>query len=270
MIRNTKRLGNYARSFDIKEHMIKLKLVHSIKVAATCKNIAENVFGDNKEFIELAYNIGLLHDISRFKQWTKYKTFIDKDSFDHGDYSVHLLFEQDKILDYDINPKWYPYIYIAIKNHNKLKINESELREYCSAQNIDYDLANIMCLMIRDADKLDISRVFIENFKDMDLSITAIPVGYSSEMMSDFKAHHLCDYKNRKTILDFALGYLAFPFDFNFNKSNEIFAQLSEDYSNAIKCRYYHKLSNPEDKTTLIESCNYLIKHFEKFKKLGE
>ena len=35
--------------------------------------------------IELAGLIGLLHDIARFEQFTKYQTFNDRLSFDHGD-----------------------------------------------------------------------------------------------------------------------------------------------------------------------------------------
>ena len=45
--------------------------------------------------IELASLIGLLHDIARFEQYTKYKTFNDLESFDHGDYGVEIL-KKDK------------------------------------------------------------------------------------------------------------------------------------------------------------------------------
>ena len=269
-MKNIRKPGIYSSTFDLNEHMIKLKLTHSIKVAMHCAKIANDVFENNQELTTLAYTIGLLHDISRFEQWTNYKTFIDKESFDHGDYSVDLLFNQNKILDYDIDPKWYPYIYIAIKNHNKLKVNDAELQEFCSAHSADYELAKTLCFMIRDADKLDIARVFITNPDDMDLSKTATPVGYTPEMMQDFKAHHLCDYKYRKTILDFALGYLAFPFDFNFDKSNEIFAESAEAYANSIRTRYYKKLPEAQDRTTLINSCEHLVSQFEKYKKYGE
>lgn len=263
---NTTAFINYVHSFDFDEHMIKLKLVHSIKVAKHCQHIAEDVFSNDKELVELAYNIGLLHDISRFKQWSTYETFIDRESFDHGDYSVDLLFNQNQIENFKIDKKWYPYLYISIKNHNKLKVAKAELKDFCSNYNIDFNLANTLCMMIRDADKLDISRVFIENPNNMDLSKTAIQGGYTKEMMNDFKAHHLCDYKNRKTIVDFALGYLAFPFDLNFKKSNEIFAEQADAYANSIKSRYYHKLNNAEDRTTLVDSCNYLSNYFEQFK----
>ena len=76
--------------------------------------------------------------------------------------------------------------------------------------------------------------------------------------------------KYRKTILDFALGYLAFPFDFNFDKSNEIFAESAEAYANSIRTRYYKKLPEAQDRTTLINSCEHLVSQFEKYKKYGE
>ena len=264
---NNRHFGQYAQQYDVNEHKIKLKLVHSIKTAKLCKNIASSIF-DKPELIDLAYNIGLLHDISRFEQWDTYQTFIDRESFDHGDYSVFLLFDQGLIQNYNINPTLYPYLYIAIKNHNKLQLSEQELDAFCSEFNLNKEIALNLCKIIRDADKLDIIRLLIENPKDMDISPFATQKGYTPEMMNDFKSHHLCDFKNRNSILDFAIGYLAFPFDFNFPISSEIFSSVSEDYANAVNIRYYKQLANPEDKETLSNCCNYLVKQFEVQKNL--
>ena len=266
---NTKTFGKYAQQYGINNHKIKLKLKHSIKVAKLSKEIASKLFSDEK-LVELAYNIGLLHDISRFEQWNSFETFIDRDSFDHGDYSTYLLFEKKLINDFEFDPEFYPYCYIAIKNHNKLQINDELLDKFCEEMNIDKNLAKTFCLIIRDADKLDIARVFVENPSDMDFPTYAQPTGYSPKMMQDFKSHRLCDYKNRRSVVDFALGYLAFPFDFNFDISNVIFARTSEDYANAVKTRYYNSLSNPSDKQTLQESCDYLVEQFKKYKELEQ
>ena len=51
--------------------------------------------------------IGLLHDIARFEQYTKYKTFRDSISIDHGDLGVEILFEEKEIEKYDLDKKYY-------------------------------------------------------------------------------------------------------------------------------------------------------------------
>lgn len=44
-----------------------------------------------KEDIDLAWLIGILHDIGRFEQLRRYQTFFDYRSMDHAKYGVHVL-----------------------------------------------------------------------------------------------------------------------------------------------------------------------------------
>ena len=80
----------YIKNYNPEDKKIALKIAHIERTSHIARKIAENLNLD-KEDIELAELIGLLHDIGRFEQYTQYKTFSDLKSFDHGDYGVKLL-----------------------------------------------------------------------------------------------------------------------------------------------------------------------------------
>ena len=73
----------YVQNYDLNNENIKRKEQHSLRVMAISKKIAEELKLSEKE-IKLATLIGLLHDIGRFEQYTKWKTFSDKISTNHG------------------------------------------------------------------------------------------------------------------------------------------------------------------------------------------
>ena len=96
----------YVRSYDMDDSMIKLKYFHSYRVMNLCRCIAESE-KLNQGDTYLAIVIGLLHDYARFEQWSKYKTFRDVDSVDHGDLACELLFENNEIEKFNIDKKYY-------------------------------------------------------------------------------------------------------------------------------------------------------------------
>ena len=90
----------YVSSFDMNVEAIDMKYNHTLRVVACANRITANVEDSNIKRLSL---IGaLLHDISRFKQWTEYKTFDDNKSFDHGDEGGKILFDEGEILNYNI------------------------------------------------------------------------------------------------------------------------------------------------------------------------
>ena len=135
---------NYVETYDMNEVAITRKYYHSLRVMDFCKFIAaENNFS-NKD-MEISILVGLLHDYARFEQWTKYKTFSDLDSIDHGDLAVEKLFDNNEIKDYCKNQEYYDEIYDAIKYHNKIDFS-NDISVH----------SKLICKVIRDADKLDI------------------------------------------------------------------------------------------------------------------
>ena len=90
-----------------------MKQEHSIRVMEISKQIAQGL-NLNEEQVKVATLIGLLHDVARFEQFTKYRTFNDNESIDHGDYGVAIL-EKD-IRKYIKTDKYDPIIKKAVKN----------------------------------------------------------------------------------------------------------------------------------------------------------
>ncbi len=132
----------YTEYYDLTNENIERKQKHSLRVMQISEQIAKSLELSQEE-IKLATLIGLLHDIARFEQYTKYKTFRDLDSIDHGDYGAEIL--QHDMRKYIETDKYDNIIKVAIKNHNKYQI-EDGLSE----------AEKLFSKIIRDADKIDI------------------------------------------------------------------------------------------------------------------
>ena len=63
----------HVEKYDMNEMEIKEKFYHSYRVMDFCLLLAKYNNFDNND-TNIAMLIGLLHDYSRFEQWTKYKT----------------------------------------------------------------------------------------------------------------------------------------------------------------------------------------------------
>ena len=140
--------NNFTMSYDMENPMIALKHFHTKRVVDYCEKIAMNL-GLNKEEIDLAWHIGIFHDLSRFEQMTIYQTFDDSISFDHALRAAQLLFDDGFIMKFDIDEKYYKIIYNAVKYHNQYKI-PNDLTEQ----------EMLFCRIIRDADMLDIMMIY--------------------------------------------------------------------------------------------------------------
>ena len=64
----------YSKNFDLKDKNIMGKFHHSFRVMEFATDIAKSI-KLKEEDIEIISISALLHDISRFEQWQKYKTF---------------------------------------------------------------------------------------------------------------------------------------------------------------------------------------------------
>ena len=108
----------YTEKYDLSDVNIKRKQEHSIRVMKISKRIAEGMKLAQEE-IDIATLIGLLHDIARFEQYTKYHTFKDAESIDHGDLGAEIL--KKDIKKYIETDEYDELIQLAVKNHNKYK-----------------------------------------------------------------------------------------------------------------------------------------------------
>lgn len=198
----------YVKNYNPEDEKVKVKITHIERVAEIAKKLAKDL-NLSKEDIELAELIGLLHDIGRFEQIRRFHTFIDKDSINHGEYGVKVLFEDGLIRDFIKGDKFDEIIKLSILNHNRAKIEDGlSKRQVLHAK------------IIRDADKMDIFSVLTIGDKKAiwekeDLSDDKI----TDEIYKEFMEDKLIDYKKRQTSADILVSHFAYVYDFNFSQS---------------------------------------------------
>jgi HD superfamily phosphohydrolase YqeK len=212
----------YSAKFDLNDSQIIRKRVHTIKTALTAVKIAK-ALGLDEENINLAYTIAMFHDIARFLQWTKFKTYTDAKSFDHGDKAVEILFDENLVESFNIDKKYYDVIKFAIKNHNKFKIDEKTMP---TLDGIDVLLH---AKIIRDADKIDIARQLSANPKE----VGTIPRSDVKKQGSG--VHHVVKnaidnkrqvkYQEIQTISDQVIGSISMAYDLNTAPARKIFVK---------------------------------------------
>lgn len=201
----------YVKKYNPKDEKIKLKISHIERVSQIARKIAiQQKLGE--EDIELAELIGLLHDLGRFEQARVYNTFVDKDSINHGEYGVKILFENGLIRNFIETDEFDEIIKLSIINHNRSKIQDGLTEKQ-----------NLHARIIRDADKTDIFYVLtIEDKKAIwekaDLSNDII----TDEIYREFTQDMAIDYKNRETSADILVSHFAYVYDFNFTESLKI------------------------------------------------
>ena len=140
----------YVSNYDLSDPNILLKYIHTSKVAENCETIA--VFlGLNQEDIDLAWEIGMLHDIGRFEQLRRFHTFFDAQSIDHAQFGADLLFVDGLMKMFDEDDSRYAMIEKAIRCHNRYRLPEDLTEREL-----------LFCQIIRDADKVDIFRANYE------------------------------------------------------------------------------------------------------------
>lgn len=208
----------YVSNFDMENEKIKRKYIHTFEVAKISEILAKRLNLSDEE-VFLAKLIGLLHDLGRFEQVTKYDSFKDIE-MDHADFGVKLLFEENMIRKFISDEKYDNIIYNAVKYHNKLSI----------PNNFDERTA-LFCKIIRDADKIDIYRVMTEEYENLFYDKV------SEYVLNEFNNNESINYKYVKNKTDSLMVKFAFMYDINFMESFEILKEtkIFDNFMNSIK-----------------------------------
>lgn len=198
------KFNEYTSNYDMGIKEIALKYHHSLEVMNLMGELAFRL-GLDKEKIELARAIGLLHDIGRFEQFMKIGKF-DDDILEHADQSIIYLFEEGHIRDFIQDDKYDRVIEQAIKYHNKYEFSNDLTGDEL-----------LFVKMIRDMDKVDIYHQVAINY---DFIFKAEEV--TKEVLETFKAEKAIPRKMVKSKSDKTIGLLGFIFDINFDESYDI------------------------------------------------
>ncbi|MBN2040620.1 MAG: HD domain-containing protein [Spirochaetes bacterium] len=210
---------------DIQQN-IDLKKDHTLRVCGEILYIGESL-GLKDDELNLAEIIALFHDIGRFEQYTRYKTFVDKKSENHAELGISVLNSSGILKNFDSTA--VELITKAVKYHNLASLPEDE-SETCL----------FYSRLIRDADKIDIWKVVIDYYNRTDTRRnTAIELdlpdspGFSEEVYSDLANRRIVSINHIKNLNDFKLLQVGWIFDINFQPT---FKRIKErGYLDSIK-----------------------------------
>ena len=210
----------YADGYDASDIKIAAKIAHTYRVAANAERIGKSL-GMSAAAVDLAWFLGLLHDIGRFEQARRYGTFVDGVSVDHAALGADILFLDgliDRFPTDGLPDGWRPLLETAIRAHNRLTLPDG----------LD-DRTRTYCQIIRDADKIDIFRVVNEltfdervgtgrdRFVDADAA--------SPEVMACVYGHRCVPRDARRSVFDGHLSHVCMAFELVYPESRRMAAE---------------------------------------------
>lgn len=202
-------VGTFKNDDNDLQTNIDIKEKHTGRVTEEIICIGKEL-GLSDDELKLAEVIALFHDIGRFEQYYRYRTFSDQKSEDHAELGIKILLRNNVLgkVDEEIQK----LIFCSIRYHNRPSLPGDETK---------------ICLfysrLIRDADKLDILRVISKYYQDKDgirnealvLELADTP-GISEEVYQDLMNKRIVNIKQVRNLNDFKLLQAGWIYDINF------------------------------------------------------
>lgn len=227
--------AEYVRNYDPSDEKIKLKIDHTYRVAGLCQRIAESL-GLSEPDVDIAWLLGMLHDIGRFEQIRRFGTFNDAQSVDHAEFGADLLFKECLIRKFaegyyeecelarsgneeaeqiiknnEHHNKDTGLLELAIRQHNKYRVKE-DLTER----------QRMFCDILRDADKVDIFKVNADIPMEIiyDVTTEELKSGViSKEVLESFYKRETVLKSVRKSAVDHIVGHISLLFELVYKES---------------------------------------------------
>ena len=217
---------------------LQLKYEHSLRVFEHCKRLAgSEEFTDEAERLSLPFPLlkratllaALYHDVARFPQFYRWRTFRDAQSVNHGHFGVKILKSEGALKEE--SPGLRRLVYSALVLHNR----------YCLPRNLPPEI-RLIADAVRDADKLDICRIFATHLASGEapsstvlLSVKDDPALFTPKVLDDALARRVPSYADLQSVNDFRVLLGAWQYDLRFAFSRRCLAregylqQLLED-----------------------------------------
>jgi len=210
---------DYTRRFSsddpIVQESMDLKTEHTWRVCKAIVNIGGSL-DLSREDLCLAEAAALLHDIGRFEQYRRYRTFSDYRSEDHAALGVRVI-KANRVL-HDLEPAMAETIVRVLGYHNRAALPVGE---------------EARCLfflkLLRDADKVDIWRVVTDYYQNaghkrnqtIELDLPDRPQ-VSDSVYKTLMNGKLAQMADLKTLNDFKLLQIGWIYDINFPRTFQI------------------------------------------------
>ena len=208
----------YVAAYDPTNPRIALKVAHTLRVAGLCERIARSIPLDSDD-VDLAWLLGLVHDIGRFEQVKRYDTFNDAASVDHAALGAEVLFEVGadgiplirRFADCEADDE---LIRTVVKEHSSYRVPAG----------LD-TRAHTLCDVLRDADKIDILQVNctspIEDIYGISEQ-TMLESALSPECVEIYYDHRCLPRGTRRFPADVMLGHICFVWELVYDESLRI------------------------------------------------
>ncbi len=190
------------RNISVKQEHTREVCVNAVQIARSLQMNGEDLF--------LAETVALLHDIGRFPQYKQYKTFDDGTSVNHAALGAKVLREQ-RVLE-GLPKQEQDLIVHAVALHNVFYLPAG-----LDARTL------LFTRLVRDADKIDIWRVFMDYYSQKeDSRATAVALGlpdtpeYSQKILACLSRGEMAEKSDLRTLNDFKLLQLSWFYDINF------------------------------------------------------
>ena len=202
----------YTRSFlagnPKKDSAHQLKIDHTARVCENIRLLASSIDLPEDQ-MPIAEAVALLHDVGRFEQYKRYGTFNDRKSVNHASLGVEVL-EKTGVLA-DLAGDERKWIVDAVRFHNAPALPSGKPNREL-----------IFLRLIRDADKLDIWKVFADYYRYDNEPETAIVQhlpdrrSWTPSIIEAIVNMRMARFSHMKTLTDFKLLQLSWVFDLNF------------------------------------------------------
>ncbi len=207
--------ADYSRSFLADEMTtdspLVLKIDHTARVCENIRLLGRSIHLTDSQ-MRVAEAIGLFHDVGRFAQYTRYRTFNDRQSTNHAALGIDIL-NEDTVLD-GLSADDKAMIIDAVRFHNAPSLPRSK------------PPANMVFMrLIRDADKLDIWKVFADYYRFDQRPEPAIVQhmpdipACDDAIISAITEKQMARFQDIKSLNDFKLLQLSWVYDLNFTET---------------------------------------------------
>lgn len=236
----------YVKKYNTEDEKVRLKIEHTYRVSELCEKIARSLGLPEKD-VDVAWLIGLLHDVGRFEQLQNFGTFNDGESIDHAVYGAKILFDEGKIRDY-VDAGWDAcaagdaIVYGNASAEEDVGAERDGLLHRCGAADkliwtaVNYHNAyripkgldtrtEQFCHIIRDADKIDILKVNIEYPLEEIYNVTSEELrnGKITEaVMQAFEEEHAVLRSLKRTAVDNVVGHISLVYELVYPVSLQI------------------------------------------------
>lgn len=213
------RFQEYVRRFSSDDPAVQenidLKAEHTRRVCEAVRDIGSSL-DLSEDDLCLAEAAGLLHDIGRFVQYSRYRTFSDHRSENHALLGVEVI-EADRFLE-GLESSAAHIVLRAVECHNRAALPAGE-EERCL----------FFLKLLRDADKVDIWRVVTEYYQNsgarrnrsIELDLPDIEK-ISDKVYEDLIEGRPARMADLRTLNDFKLLQIGWIYDVNFHRTFRI------------------------------------------------